>query len=404
MNNINKSTKIDRYSYVICACAFITYFVADYAGYQIPPLSHLVMPALDIDNINFSRLFSAYMLPGALFCLVAGLLCDKYGTKKCIGVSIIISSIAAVLRVFASTFISFFFCMMLIGVMLFFISTNVTKIIAHWVPPNKISVFVGITIAGGPLGMTVAMSTSAFFETLRPALVTSAAFCVVVVFLWFIFMKDKPKESEHTYHYIDNAPQTPLVEGLKVVLRNKSMWVIGICLGFVLAPAVCMTTFMPRALQLEHGMDAVTAGAMTSIIMLGNIVGSICGPIICMLIGRMKPYIFCSSIIGALGVAFSWILPNKALIGAGLFIAGFVIAALLAQLLSMPVLFKEIGPALGGTAVGFISTIRSSFAVVIPSYIIAPITGDNYFLLFLIAGGLLILCALLSLKLPKIKY
>ena len=294
--------------------------------------------------------------------------------------------------------------MMLIGIMLFFISTNVTKIIAHWIPPNRISVFVGITIAGGPLGMTVAMSTSAFFNTLRPALITSASFCVVVVFLWFIFMRDKPKESEHTYHYIDNAPKVPLVEGLKVVLKNKHMWVIGICLGFVLSPAVCMTTFMPRALQLEHGMDAVTAGATTSLIMLGNIVGSICGPIICMFIGRLKPYIFISSIIGALGVAFAWRFSSNVMIGVGLFIAGFVIAALLAQLLSMPVLFKEIGPPLAGTAVGFISTIRSLFAVVIPSYIIAPITGDNYFILFLIAGGLLVLCALLSLKLPKINF
>lgn len=404
MNNINQSTKINRYSYVICACAFITYFVADYAGYQIPPLSHLVMPALDIDSIDFSRLFAAYMLPGALFCLIAGLLCDKFGTKRCIGISIIISATAAVFRVFASNFISFFFCMMLLGVMLFFISTNVIKIIAHWVPPNRISIFVGITIAGGPVGMTVAMSTSALFSSLRPALITSAICCVIVVFLWFIFMREKPKESDDTYHYVDNAPQVPLLEGLKVVLKNKHMWVIGICLGFVLSPAVCLTTFMPRALQLEHDMNAVTAGAMTSLIMLGNIAGSVFGPIICMFIGKLKPYIFCSSIIGALGVAFAWRFSGNVMIGIGLFISGFVIAALLAQLLSMPVLFKEIGPALGGTAVGFISTIRSSFAVVIPSYIIAPITGDNYYLLFLIAGGLLVLCAILSLKLPKINF
>lgn len=404
MTDSNKNTKVDRYCFVICACAFITYFVADYAGYQVPPLSHLVMPALDIDGTQFSQLFSAYMLPGALFCLISGLLCDKFGARKTIGITIIISATAAVLRIFATNFISFYFSMMFIGIMLVFISVNVTKIIAHWIPPNKISIFVGITIAGGPMGMTVAMSTSAMFSSLRPALIASAVFCVIVVLLWYIFMRDKPKESKDVYRYEQTSAQVPIIQGLKVVVKSKDMWIIGICLGFVLAPAVCITTFMPRALLMYKGLDAVAAGAMTSIVMLGNIVGSICGPLICMFVGRLKPYIFCSSIIGALGVAFSWQFSNNILVAIGLFITGFVIAALLAQLLSLPVLFKEIGPPLAGTAGGFVATFRSAFAVILPSYVISPITGDNYTLLFMLAGGLLLLAALLSLKLPNIKY
>ena len=400
MSNQNQNKKISRYAYVIVLCAFFTIFVSDYSAYQLPPLSHLIIPALNIDEAAFARLFAAYMIPGIILCTVAGLLCDKFGTRKCVGIALIIPTIAVIFRVFTTSYSAFYICMLTLGIIPAFVATATPKLIANWVPPEKVSIMVGIALAGGTVGTTTAMSTSAMYPSLEAAFMSSAIFCTLALILWSVFVRDKPKESINNNSLPYNTPQVPLITGLKTVITNKHMWLIGICMGLVLAPAVCISTFLPRALQLESGMDAVAAGAMSSVITLGNIAGTIFGPIICMLIGKIKPYLFCTSIISSFGIAFSWKISNNTLAVICLFITGFAIAAIITQLISLPVFFKEIGPTLAGTAVGFVSTLRLIFAVVLPSYVITPIIGNNFSLLFIVAGSLPILCSFLSLLIP----
>ena len=400
MSKSIQNNKINRYAYVIVFVAFFTIFVSDYSAYQVPPLSHLIIPALNIDESQFAILFAAYMIPGIILCTVAGMLCDKFGARVCIGIALVFPTIAVIFRVFTTSYSAFYICMLTLGIIPAFVATVTPKLISNWMPPQKVSIMVGIALAGGTVGTTAAMSTSAIFPSLKTAFTTSAIFCTLAFVLWIVLIRDKPKEPISGSNISSDTPQVPLLEGLKKVITNKHMWLIGICMGLVLAPAVCTSTFLPRALQLERGMDAVAAGALSSVVTLGNIAGTIFGPIICMLIGKLKPYLFCTCMVMSIGIAFSWKITNSTLAVVCLFITGFAIAAVITQLISLPIFFKEIGPPLAGTAVGFVSTIRLVFAVVLPSYVITPITGNNFSLLFIIAGSLPIVASFLSLLIP----
>lgn len=54
--------------------------------------------------------------------------------------------------------------------------------------------------------------------------------------------------------------------------------------------------------------------------------------------------------------------------------------------LSAPVLLEGLGTKYAGSAAGVISTLQLLGAVLIPTYILTPIAGDNYSLLFMLAS------------------
>ena len=60
-------------------------------------------------------------------------------------------------------------------------------------------------------------------------------------------------------------------------------------------------------------------------------------------------------------------------------------------MISFPVKSGEISPGEAGISGGIISTLQLLGAILMPSYIIAPITGDNYSLFFLVTGSLMVL-------------
>lgn len=402
MTETINNKKMPKYAYVIVVCIFISVFIADYSSYQMPPLSHLIIPELKINDAEFARLFAAGLIPGVLFCLISGLLCDKFGTKRVIGIGIAVTALGVIARVFFLTYVSLYISLFLIGVTATFISSNIPKIIVSWVPPNKVGLMVGICISGGPVAMTIAMSTTALFPSIKAAFAASAILSVLVLIAWSIFMREHPKEKIFGKIYSEEIQNIPLMEGLKTVIKKKNIWLVGICSGLILSTAISTSTFLPRALQLDKGIDAAASGAVTSFIMIGNIVGSILGPMICMRIGKMRPFLFVSCLVMALGIAFSWKYFSGVTLSICLFLTGVAGASALSLFTSVVVLFKGVGPQIAGTAGGFACTIRMLLCTLLPSYVIAPLANENYTILFFLAGLAAVLAGIISLKIPDV--
>lgn len=64
----------------------------NYPQYQMSPLAYKIIPALGLTNSQFSTIFSAAMIPGILFSIMAGMLCDRFGAKRLITVGLVIGS------------------------------------------------------------------------------------------------------------------------------------------------------------------------------------------------------------------------------------------------------------------------------------------------------------------------
>ena len=194
----------------------------------------------------------------------------------------------------------------------------------------------------------------------------------------------------------------PLGECLRVVLKSRNIWILGIALGLCMAGVMCVATFLPHALQNVRSFDPEHAGAVASIYTVGSLVGSLAIPVVNARVGRLKPVVIVLALVAAAGVAFGWQLPEGILMNAVLFVTGICLGGILVSLMSVPVLLPEIGPVYAGTGGGVAATLQLMGAVVIPSYIMTPIIGGNYTVFYFIAGALCVGIAVCVFLLPEV--
>jgi hypothetical protein len=85
-----------------------------------------------------------------------------------------------------------------------------------------------------------------------------------------------------------------------------------------------------------------------------------------------------------------------------LILGGFLCSGILPLLLSLPMLLPEIGPVYAGSAGGIISTLRVLGAVVVPTFIVTPLSGLNPIVLFGLAAVCFALILIPALFLPEL--
>lgn len=402
---MNHKKNSSNYGYMIAAIIFLISAVGSYPQYQLSPLAYLIMPELELSLAQFSAVFSSPMIPGILLSLIAGILSDKYGVKRCMGIAGIISLTGVILRIFLGTtsYTGLLICMILSGVIATFNNANFGKIIGSWFPLERVGIMVGIASTGSTFAMAAAMSTTALMPSIKFAYMVAAVFSAVVMILFFVFMKEKaPEQGIKQGMEQIVVEQVSIGECIKAGLRNKFVWVIGIGMGLVFIPSICLSSFLPTALAAERGIDAAVAGTVTSAIMLGNLCGGFIGPVIAAKAGKMKPVLFIFALISAAGTAFGWLAPTGAPMIIILFITGFACSTCIALLISAPVLLPGVVPVYAGTAGGLAATMELLLGVIIPSYVIAPAIGANYQMLYLVAGGLGAAGALVLMGLPEL--
>lgn len=71
-------------------------------------------------------------------------------------------------------------------------------------------------------------------------------------------------------------------------------------------------------------------------------------------------------------------------------------------LIAFPMLLPEIGPVYAGSAGGIICTLQVIGAVFIPSFVIAPLAGQNYNLFFTLGSLCFFLVSVVVLLLPEL--
>ena len=215
---------------------------------------------------------------------------------------------------------------------------------------------VGIFSAASTLAMAVGTATTAMIPNIKTAFSISAIFVAVSAAGILIFWRSPAKSAE--VKEMDAGPvQVSMRECLRASLKSKNVWLIGLVLAMNMSAVMALNTFLPTAL-VSRGVDSVSAGYYSSVVMLGNIVAAIVVPVISMKTRKTKLIISVSTVIGGLGVALAWLLPPGILMVLAMFITGLAMSGLMPLLMSMPVQLPEIGSAYAGTAGGIVVTVE----------------------------------------------
>lgn len=386
---------LSPYRWVILTIMWSAVFIGLAAQFQVAALAYKIIPAFKLTSGQYSMILTAPMLAGVCFSFAAGALADRFGVKRVVAVGFAFSVIGVFFRYAAHNFWEMFVLMFLAGICPGLLNANASKLLGAWFPREQMNTAMGIYFSASGVGMSVGLATSALFPTTKSAFVTAGFAMLVIWILWMAFIKVKPEGAPC-------LPAMPVTGYIKVAARSRNVWLVGLALMFLMGSSMVFSGFLPNALNKVHGMSPVAAGFMTSIVTFGTIVGSIAGPFLSDRLGKIKPFITPVAVLGAIAGYGSWVLPQGAGMSTMLAIFGIFLGICTPLLMAFPMLLPEIGPVYAGSAGGIIGTLQVIGAVFIPSFIVAPLAGQNYNLFFALGSLSFLMVGVVSLPLPEL--
>lgn len=393
---VEKNTN-KKYRYVVLAIFCLCSITINYSQAQLSPLANEIMQQYHISKMQFSALYSAPMLPAVLLSIPAGVLVDKIGIKKLVGVSLMMGMLGALGRVFVSGYYTFYVCMVLSGIALIFINAANVKIFGLWFPPIQVSVVVGVLMSAGALGKTLGTGTTAFLPSSKVAFLITAFAYIITFFCWIFFMKEE-KTVPYKSQKEDGIKAT--FYGIKSVIVNKYVFICSIALMCIYGAYYVANAYLPATLT-GRGYSAVSAGVIASMVTIGYCLGCLIIPMLIRNKRYKRAILFLFGLIGAVIIAVGSVYLD----GVGLVVAvtmiGICVGGLLPSIFSLPIQLPEIGAKYAGTAGGILSTMQLFGAVVIPTYIIVPASSGDYIKMFLYAGISMLFVCVCSLFFPK---
>jgi NNP family nitrate/nitrite transporter-like MFS transporter len=394
-----------KYATMALIAICIGFLAPSYAQYQLSPLGSSLMRELGITEGWFSSLFTAPMLPAIFLSLVAGVLIDRKNPRLVIGTTLVLSTAGAALNLLGDSYGQLFLGFALTGLSAAFLNSSGAKLIGAWYEPQEVSGKLGIANSFSTIGMTLALATTALFPSRKAAFLVALVVFVVATIAWFLLYRSP---AEVGLASSDTAPSgdakadmgPSLGEQLRKVISDRHVWVVGLALFFILGANVVMSSLIPTILA-GRGISSVSAGYYSSAYTIGCFLGCIVGPMLAKKLGGTRRTLVILTLLAGVLVAFGWQAAEGVLLVIALLCAGLLLGGTIPLLMSVPINLPEIGPQLAGTAGGIVATIQLLGAVILPTYVLIPLSGGTLATTFLLAGGCCAIAACLSLLISK---
>ena len=357
-----------------------------------------VLAELELEMSDWGMLWAAISFGTLVSAMIGGILGDRYGVQKIVGLGVVLMGVTLVMRATASGFGSMYVWMFLFGVALALTFPNVPKALGMWFAPEEFGMANGVTQAGYGAGAALALALTPL--VLEPvggwrslSIILGVATAVIGV-LWFMTVRDRPHEPDEA-----EAGHLGTVAAIRQVLSIRDAWTLAVCHMLFLGGYIGIIGYAPTYFVDVQGMTSATAGAVVSVIMWAYVVGALVVPSVSDRVGlRKRFYVPGMFIAGACMVLSCGYALGVSLWIVALMWGFFGGAAPLAFV--VPLEMEGVGRRLAGSAVGIAITagyLGGVLAPVVGMWLVGltPVAGFYFW------GGCYMLSAVLFLLLKE---
>ena len=262
--------------WIVCFSASLFFFYEFIQGNMFASIADNIMHDFQIKADKMSYLSSIYYLSNVLFLFVAGLILDKYSTKKTIMVAMLLCVLSTFVLACAQSFYVALFCRFITGIGSAFCFLGPIRLASRWFPPRRMAMVTGAIVT---MAMTGGMLAQYPLTKLvaqvgwRDALLQVGYLGTGILVLMYFGIIDKSQEAcakrakkisvLATAKKVYLNPQT-LRAALYASLMNMAIAVFGAMMG---------TLYLVQRLGITKEQGAV----VNSMLFLGAIIG---GPLI----------------------------------------------------------------------------------------------------------------------------
>lgn len=275
-HSVSVSTKTSlSLSWIVCLCAGLFFCYELMQFHLLNAISSVLMQDLNISGAHFGLLGSTYLLADVIFLIPAGIILDRFSTKKVILSALFVCLLGTVGFALSQTFLQACISHFLSGIGNAFCFLSCVILISRWFPTDKQGFVVGVIVTLGMLGGVIAQAPFNYLAqicTWRSAMLIDAGIGAALLALIACFVKDSPKpistvsKAWLTQDFFKDLAscfrsKQNLLCGLYTALTNLPLMIIGAAWGSLF-------------LAQKHGMTLSLASLVASMICMGTIVGS----------------------------------------------------------------------------------------------------------------------------------
>ena len=298
-----------------------------------------------------------YFLSDSLLLYPAGVLLDRYSSKKLILLGMVLCIIGTALIASSSNAWFLVISRFLSGTASAFCLLSILRLAASWFPARKMGQVTGIVVTLGMLGGAISQTPLTLLINLtgwRHALFLVAIAGLLILILMILIIKDAPEEESHA---VLQTKPLRWFEGFRAMFFNSYNWLTGLYICTMNLPIMLLAgLFGTQWMMQVHGFSNIQGSNISMMIFIGTIIGStVFGFLSDITRSRRKPMLI-TAIISLVNFLILLYLPNQTyLLDLLLFLSlGFFTGA---QIIGYPVVRETNQAHSIGTALGFVSVI-----------------------------------------------
>ncbi len=239
--------------------------------------SEQLRESLDLDATSISFLSSCFFYPFILLQIPAGILIDRFGTRKVVTLAACFMTVGCLIFTLQENLVTAVFARNLMGIGGAFSFISMIHVIKDWFelkyfPMVLAMAEVTLMVAVASLNIGISKFSVAFGWR------SSMMLCTVLVFfitlgLW-IFLQDKKKNREKDFEeWIENKGE--FKKQILLLLKNKKVWLAGVFAGTSYAVVtVFVALWGVPFFKVAYHMDAAQASMVLSFVYVGIAIAS----------------------------------------------------------------------------------------------------------------------------------
>jgi len=367
--------------------------------YCIPPMESILKEALSLSHGQVGLMFSAPALMVVAMSIPAGIVADKIGVRRAVGIGLVVMVAGAVTRGMVNSYAGLLASMFIFGGGFAWTFTNLPKIVSTFAGRAKAVVTMGLVNSGMPVGTALGMALTIpvilpITRSYQGAFLVWSIPTVIVAILWWVIVRE-PQPNKR----LGGFPKPAKTQAsFRTVIRNKNVILISALMFLHQFFIWSWTGWAPTLLMLK-GASPGLAGLIASMTIWVIIPTFLLMPGLSYKLGLRKPFLWIPSVV----LAFIAWLATQASVLVSWFImalAGVAAATRFTTLFTLPI---EIMPGEDvGTASGVMLSLGYTGAVVGPlvggGILDASQSLDKMLLVLVFAS---VAAALVGLRIPE---
>ncbi|OGO19919.1 MAG: hypothetical protein A2144_12795 [Chloroflexi bacterium RBG_16_50_9] len=315
----------------------------------MPVLFKEISDDLGLNLVQIGVVWGITGLAGLFFSLPSGLIGDKYGATRTLGVACLLQGIVGALRGISGGFTGLSVYMFLFGLFGVPMSFTTHQAAGQWFSGRQLGFANGVLAMGMGVGTTVGSLISAtvlspWLGGWRNLMFVYGAITIVISLLWFKARHSLPGQGEAV------QDRVPFRQALSHVIRIRSVWLTALTLMFLAAYGNGVIGYLPLYLRSIGWSQFGADGALATLSAV-SVVSCVPLSILSDRIGSRKVVIYPAIIIGIIGVGLLAVFTGP-MVWLSVVLTGAVREGLFAMLMTMVMEEKGIGATYYGTALG----------------------------------------------------